>query len=289
MSYNVASKNNDLYNSLDTLTIISASISTEGFGSFLSKVSSFFVSKIEYAREALGISSKQAKSVSNEHNAYVEDLLKNKKDMQYVVNNLSYSILENARVMAPVGIKVDLLKACKELKEGIKLINTEVFKSLDSLDDYISNVLNDADFRTQTRPQKADKNAIDYSTKLYSVLNTCVDDSKVEDTTKLKELLPNLNSLQKVYEELVDLSDLTSVDKIKEINDAVDAIYVKVEALEKELNTTFEVSKVVLKKLVEDLESNAKLVTVAINTIYLYNQTVLCVNNIIRRFRDMKA
>lgn len=289
MVYNVATENNKVYDRLDTLTFMAGNISTEGLGSFISKVSSFFGSKIAYVREALGISANVLKNVDSGINVYTQELIKSKKDMLYVVNNLSFSILENARVMTPVGLDVDLLEACKELKDGIKIFNTDVMKCLEELDMYVSQVLNDKEFRTQTKPQRVDKDPSNYATRIYGILNKCVSTKKVEDTKLVKEILPNLSSLQKVYDQLVELADASHVNLLKQLNEYIASIDVKVEALEKDLTTDMEISKTVLKKLVEDLESNARLVTASVNMMYFYNQLTLCVNNMIKKFKNMKA
>lgn len=284
MSYNIAKKNNDLYDSLNSLTYLSATISTEGVSSFLEKVTSFFVSKVGYVREALGITSSEANKVSSDVNVHVKELIDLKKSMQSIISNKSYASIEKDRVMSPVGIKVDLVKLSNELKSVMKLTDSEVFECIERLDTYVSSVLNDVDFRTQTKPQSIDKEAIKYADRLHSNLNTCIDSKKIEDTRLVKELLPNLSSLDKVYDNLIDISNYTSVNKLNNINKAIENVYAKTEVLEQELGGKYEVSKVVLKKLIEDLENNAKLITVYVNTIYLYNQTVICVNTLIKKY-----
>lgn len=284
MSYNIAKKNNDLYDSLNSLTYLSTTISTEGVSSFLEKVTSFFVSKVGYVREALGITSSEANKVSSDVNVHVKELIDLKKSMQSIISNKSYASIEKDRVMSPVGIKVDLVKLSNELKSVMKLTDNEVFECIERLDTYVSSVLNDVDFRTQTKPQSIDKEAIKYADRLYSNLNTCIDSKKIEDTRLVKELLPNLSSLDKVYDNLIDISNYTSVNKLNNINKAIENVYAKTEVLEQELGGKYEVSKVILKKLIEDLENNAKLITVYVNTIYLYNQTVICVNTLIKKY-----
>lgn len=288
MVYNVATENNKIYDQLDTLTFMAGNISTEGVGSFINKISSFFASKIAYVREAVSMSANILNRVDNDINIYAQELKKSKKDMLYIVNNLSYTLLENARVMTPVGLDTDLLEACKELKDGLKIFNTDVLRCLEELDMYVSQVLNDKEFRTQTKPQKPEKDPANYATRIHSILNKCVSTKNVEDTKLIKEILPNISSLQKVYEQLMELASASHVNILKQINEYIGSIEAKVAILEKDLTTDMEISKVVLKKLVEDLESNARLVTTSVNMMYFYNQLVLCVNNIIKKFKNMK-
>ena len=288
---NISLKENfDMYNKLGKLTLLSNNLETanEGLSVFLEKVGSMFLDKMESVREVLGISSKQANTVANEFNGYITDLSKNREDLLWVVNNISYMVVSQARVMAPVGLKVDLLKVADELEDSIKMINSTVEKSLDELDTTVSSILNSEDYRTQSKPLKPDSNAIKCSEKLYAVLNRVVDTKKVEDTKLVKELIPNVSSLTKLYDRLIKSSEYTSVNKLKVINEKVDDIYVKVQALENEMSGEFMVSKNVLKKLAADLEFNAKMVTATMSTIYLYNQVVLCLNNMVKKFKNMK-
>lgn len=283
-------QNLNAYNKLGTLTLLSNNIETanEGLSSFLEKVGSMFINKMESVREVLGISSKQANAVANDFNSFVADLTKNREQLLWVVNNISYSIVNKARVMAPVGLKVDLIKACDELEDSIKLFTNTAVKSLLELDVLVSSILNDVNFRTQTKPLKPNDAPVKCGDKLYSVLNRLVDTRKVEDTKIVNELIPNLSCLTKLYDNLIKSSELTSVNTLKEINEQIDNIYVKTEVLAKEMEGDYTVSKTVLKKLSADLESNAKMVTVIMSTIYLYNQIVLCVNNMVNKFVNMK-
>lgn len=283
-------QNFNMYNKLGTLTLLSNNIETanEGLSIYLEKIGSMFINKVESVREVLGISSKQANTVANNFNGYVDDLSKNRHDLIWVVNNISYMVVSQARVMAPVGLKVDLLKASTELEDSIKMIKEVVNDSLEELDMTISSILNSRDYRTQSKPLKPDMQAAKCGEKLYSVLNRIVDTKKVEDTRLVKDLIPNISCLTKLYDSLIKSSEYTSVDVLKLINEKVDSIYVKVQTLEEEMEDDFTISKNVLKKLAEDLENNARMVTVTMNTIYLYNQIVLCVNNMIKKFKNMK-
>ena len=115
------------------------------------------------------------------------------------------------------------------------------------------------------------------------MLNKCIDTKKLEDTRLIKDLLPNISSMTKVYDTLVKSANKTSSKFLININDLIDSIYVKTQTLEKEMNEEFEISKTVLNKLATDLEYNAKLVTATMSVVYLYNQTVLCLNNLVNK------
>lgn len=277
--------NLEAYEKLGMLTTLSNNIvmSQEGLGTFLEKVGSLFLSKLELVKNTLGLSAKQSGQISNEYNAYIQDLIKVRPDMLWVVNNIEYMVVKQARVMAPVGIKVDLIKLADELEDAIKIIHDQVFKCLDNLDMTISSVLTDQAYRTQSKPLKIDNDAIVYGDRLYAILNKVTDTKKVEDTRLVKDLLPNISSMTKVYDSLIKSSEKTSIKVLNNINEMVDNIYVKTQTLESEMKEDYTISKTVLNKLATDLESNAKLVTVTMSTIYLYNQTVLCLLNLVKK------
>lgn len=282
--------NLEAYEKLGMLTTLSNNIvmSQEGLGTFLEKVGSLFLSKLELVKNTLGLSAKQSGQISNEYNAYIQDLIKVRPDMLWVVNNIEYMVVKQARVMAPVGIKVDLIKLADELEDAIKIIHDQVFKCLDNLDMTISSVLTDQAYRTQSKPLKIDNDAIVYGDRLYAILNKVTDTKKVEDTRLVKDLLPNISSMTKVYDSLIKSSEKTSIKVLNNINEMVDNIYVKTQTLESEMKEDYTISKTVLNKLATDLESNAKLVTVTMSTIYLYNQTVLCLLNLVKKLALMK-
>lgn len=283
-------KNFEMYDKLGTLTMLSNNMveAHESFGSFIDNVGSFFRSKLELVRNALSISAKQSNQITTEFNAHVDDLIKLKADMIWVSNNIEYMVVKQARVMAPAGIKVDLIKASEELDDAVKLIHDKVFKCLDSLDLTISSVLTDEDYRTQSKPLKIDNDIISTGDRLYAILNKVTDTKKVEDTRLVKDLLPNMSSMDKVFNNLIKSSEKTSSKVLKEINEMVDSIYVKTQTLEEEMKETYPISKTVLNKLSTDLESTAKLVTVTMSTMYLYNQTVLCLINLIKKLKTMR-
>lgn len=282
---NMITKNMTTYDNLYMLSQLSNNLvlSQEGFGSFIEKVGSFFVTKVGQVREALGLSASQSNKLVDEYNAYLKDLDKNKQNLIWVVNNVEYMTAKQLRVMAPAGIKVDLVKLSSLLEEALEDIQDKVFKSLDELDITISSVLSDESYRLQSKPLKPNKDAITYSDKLYDMLNKCIDTKKLEDTRLIKDLLPNISSMTKVYDTLVKSANKTSSKFLININDLIDSIYVKTQTLEKEMNEEFEISKTVLNKLATDLEYNAKLVTATMSVVYLYNQTVLCLNNLVNK------
>lgn len=284
-------KNIEMYNKLGTLTLLSDNIamSTEGFGAFLGKVGSMFLNKLNMVKEALGISTKQANAVSADFNSYITDLTKNRADLLWVVNNVSYIAVKDARVMAPVGLKVDLIKAVDELEDGIKLINDKMVDALDELDTVVSSVLNDVNYRTQSKPLKVNDDVIKVTDRLYGVLNKITDTKNIEDTQLVKDLIPNMSCLTKLYDEVIKYSEMTSVKVLQNINEMIDNIYVKTQALEGEMSKDeYVISKTVLKKLATDLESAAKMVTVTMSVFYIYNQIILCINNMVRKFVNMR-
>ena len=280
-----------IYNKLGTLTLLSENIamSTEGFGSFLEKVGSMFLNKLAVVKDALGLSTKQANVVSADFNSYITDLTNNRADLLWVVNNISYIAVKDARVMAPVGLKVDLIKAVDELEDGIKLINDKMVKQLDELDTLVSSVLNDTNYRTQSKPIKVNDDVIKITDRLYGVLNKITDTKKIEDTQLVKDLIPNVSCLTKLYDEVLKYSEYTSVKVLQNINEMIDNIYIKTQALESEMSKDeYVISKTVLKKLATDLESAAKMVTVVMSVFYIYNQIILCINNMVRKFKNMR-
>lgn len=284
-------ENLNVYNKLGTLTLLSENIamSTEGFGSFLGKVGSMFLNKLNMVKEALGLSTKQANVVSADFNSYITDLTKNRADLLWVVNNVSYIAIKDARVMAPVGLKVDLIKAVDELEDGIKLINDKMVDALDELDTVVSSVLNDVNYRTQSKPLKVNDDVIKITDRLYGVLNKITDTKKIEDTQLVKDLIPNISCLTKLYDEVLKYSEYTSVKVLQNINEMIDNIYIKTQALESEMSKDeYVISKTVLKKLAIDLESAAKMVTVVMSVFYIYNQIILCINNMVRKFKNMR-
>lgn len=282
--------NLETYESLGSLSFLSENIalSTEGFGTFLEKVGTLFREKLSVVTNALGVSNSQSSKMGNTSSAYIEDLEKNKKNLIWVVNNIDYIVAKQARVMAPVGLKVDLIKAASELEDVIHDLQAKVHASLDDLDVTISSVLNYADYRTQSKPLKPNKDAIVYSEKFYSVLNRIVDTKKMEDTKLIKDLIPNISSLTKVYDIVIKCKNSVSEACLTELNELIDNVYVKTQTLEKELEGDYTISKTVLNKLATDLENNAKLITVTMSVIYLFNQIVLCLNNLINKLINLK-
>lgn len=289
MNKNASMLNNEIYNQLGHLAVLSPSITTEGFGSFVDRISDFITNKFDFIKDALGISSTTVRKTLSNDNIYIKEMIANHSGLLKVLNNLSYSTIETARVMSPVGIQTNLLDLSKDLKESIALIDDKLFDSLDRLDVLVSNVLRDENYRLQTKPLKIDSDAIAYADRLYAILNKHISPKLIEDTRLVKEILPNLSCLKDIYDNLLSLSELTSINRLNEINKLIENVYSKVEVMLMEIkHNKFELSKSVLNKLAVDLENNAKLVTVSINTIYLYNQCVLSMNNMIKKFKNVK-
>ena len=270
----------EMYKKIGGMRLITHNISNESAPAFLVNISKFFTSKLKIVTEAFtNIKNKYIgmKTDQNLHNAFVQELMKLRPNVKELMKK-EWSEIESMPCPVVVGMNTNLVEVVKVLEVGLDLCKDNVVKNLDVLESYIQQVLSDPDFRMSSRPQLPDANPIKLEETLYTNLNKVISTKNVSDSGHFRDLFPNVRSVHDVTEKLIELGTGVTLESMRDIESKIANITNDTNMLIEEMNNKdFTVHKNILKKLGTDFESNAKMVTVCVSYIHLYNQ---CVNTV---------
>lgn len=240
---------------------------TEGFGTYLSKVSDFFRKKINAIKEIFNITSndKQAVNLINNNS---KDINVEFGKLQLQGNNISGKGGDYFKAVSGIlfptipGLKCDFYELSKVLKDSTGVIMTEVRPLLSEVDTYLSKIVNDEDFRLSMQPGNIAERVMKVSEKLNAPLTNIIDPKRIDDKAELKNMIPNLSSLKEVGDNLKDsliTKDLTLVSSVYDMNLIISN---KIENLMKviEKGDNLNISKVRLDELVMVLKYSSQLV-----------------------------
>lgn len=277
---------NELNEQLVAFKFVTNNITTESMPMFLKNISSLFINKLQSFIGIFGTNGSRidADKVYKDYNQFVKDLMSNQVKAKQLASKVQYSEVASLVVPSVVGLAKDknLLELSENVGPALDLVKQEVMVALLELDQLLATIISDTQFRIANQPFKPNMKLQKLEDQLYSSLGKVISSKSVEDTRQLHTLVPNLNSLTTIMDNLYGSAKGITLEYMKDLEKNIDYVMDKVKTLEEDMRKpTFEINKNLLKKLSTDLEYGAKLVTVAISYIHLFNQTAIITKSIV--------
>lgn len=283
---NIALTTEDILKDIPNMKERASMLSTEDFGAYVKSVSNFFTSKLGAISGIFNTNSKRTIGLDKSYSAFVTELTKEKKYIPKIIKEKSYSEVKFIKIPVMVGTKTDIPYTIAKLTEVSDIISNELITTLDELDTFVAKVLADSNFRTATRPfpPLKEKESV---TKLADVIESLIDPKSMVDNKTIGELIPNLNSLTDVHNDIVAIAKGSSLKDINALDKQIKLINSRVNELDEylQLNREVNISKSVIVELGSRLETGAELVTNAVSVIHILNQTATTIRLIIERLK----
>lgn len=250
--------------------------SNEDFDVFVKNIASFFTNKLSaISATFLTNATRSEKTLTNDYNVFIKDIVALSKDIENIKSKVSFIDVEKMSIPIMLGMRTDLYKTAMVLKEATTLIAKELPKAIDECDSYVAKVISDKNVRTATR------GVLGYNTtsrtlrhELEKMLETIIDPNSVIDKKTIREMLPNLNSLNKIQSLLIDSAEDATLDNLKHITEASKRIAEKTDSFYNIITTTdMVISKVIIGELSYVLEETANNITLAVTFWQILNQT----------------
>ena len=207
----------------------------EGFGSFIMSVSNFFKKKIDSIAGVFGINSKNdTKEISKETSQLYKELSKFDNGIKKIVkadDNLYKSL---GAILLPwiPGVKPDLYNLVAGLKVNVDGIKTKALPYLEEADTFISKLIGDEDYRTSIIPNKELIEKLkSYSKETTSYLTDIIDGRLLADSRELKDVIPNLESIDTIHVALKDMIAAKDIENVQVIFNAAGNIATKAKEL----------------------------------------------------------
>lgn len=207
----------------------------EGFGSFIMSVSNFFKKKIDSIAGVFGINSKNdTKEISKETSQLYRELSKFDNGIKKIIkadDNLYKSL---GAILLPwiPGVKPDLYNLVAGLKVNVDGIKTKALPYLEEADTFISKLIGDEDYRTSIIPNKELIDKLrSYSKETTSYLTDIIDGRLLADSRELKDVIPNLESIDTIHVALKDMIAAKDIENVQVIFNAAGSIAAKAKEL----------------------------------------------------------
>ena len=207
----------------------------EGFGSFIMSVSNFFKKKIDAIAGVFGINSKNdTKEISKETSQLYRELSKFDNGIKKITkadDNL-YKSLGGILLPWIPGVKPDLYNLVAGLKVNVDGIKTKALPYLEEADTFISKLIGDEDYRTSIIPNKELIDKLrSYSKETTSYLTDIIDGRLLADSRELKDVIPNLESIDTIHVALKDMIAAKDIENVQIIFNAAGSIANKAKEL----------------------------------------------------------
>jgi len=274
MQFNVAAELNKARAEIPDLRSRTDILCTEDLGSFVNKVSNYFTNKFQDITKAFTTSENRLKSVKKKDlSEQGKQVLKLRKDIKTIIETVKMADVAHKNVGAILGMKTDLLTMSKELRDATILLDAKLLKSVDTVDTLVSKVLADKEYRRSVKPTKTYNELDDLNDTLSKTISMLIDPNGTNDIVKIEKILPNLNSLKDINENLNEANSLLTYKNVKTLEDMISKLNSKVNDLyDVFVSDDIEISKKTITDLAYTVESLAELVTTSISVFYLVNQ-----------------
>lgn len=253
-------------------------VSVEGIGDIVEGITNMLTKRFNYIISFFSSGSKKnfSAEVSENLSEYHKQLKLKEYLFENMIRNLPVETVLNTKVVKPLGLKVDYLVASKLLKEGLEVLDKELFPALDKLDTYVSSIVTDEAVRLSSRPLVADKSLRKINDVIGGILNKLVKPNGTDEIVAVRELLPAVNKVRDIYKNLEECSTINNLTNLTHIEKIIDSIRSKCEELVSISNNNpgFRIKKPILMNLANQLEEGALAVTNASALITIYIQVV---------------
>jgi hypothetical protein len=249
---------------------------TEDAGSFVNGISNYVTEKIKDISTSFSINASRLDKVDKKDlSEQAKELMDLKKDIAAIIKDVKFQNVDKRETPVTLGLKIDLLSLVNKIDPVIKTMSTDIIGTIDEVDTIVSNMLANADYRKRLKPGKKFSELYTTIGKMDSLMEDAIDPNGTIDRLSIGKVLPNLNSLNTIYDRLKEQNNLFTYKDIKTIKNGVSVLNEKVDSLYQlfsEDEDSLKVSKESITELAYALEALAEYVTKSITVFYLLNQ-----------------
>ncbi len=227
--------------------------------------------------------------LENSKSLNISEIRKEAANIDKTIKDINFSDVDERLSPVTLGLRVTLLEVNKTLNKTTPMFEKEMMKSLTTLNDVLSNILSNEDYRISFKPKNID------SKHLYKIiheveenLSKLIDPNSTNDRMKVNKLIPNLSSLSNLTKETAILANKLKNNDLNKMLDLVETISEKVTMLHEyltEKDGKFTMSKEAISALANAIDTNANLLTLHSTNYTLINQQIGMNINLIKIIR----
>lgn len=265
-------------------------LSTEDFDVFVKNIATFFTNKLSaISATFLTNSTRTDKKLKEDYNVFIKEIVSLKADVENITSSVKFIDVERVTIPIMLGMKTDLFKTVTVLKKATEIISHDLPKVLDACDIYLSKVISDENTRTATRPVAYDRSTSPYriNGELSNLLSTIMDANSLKDKKTVREILPNLSSLEKIRTLILESSEDVTLANLNKLTLACNRIAEKTDSFYEVITTSdIIISKSVINEISFVLEETAGIVTNAVTFWHILNQSAAIYKMLVERLKE---
>lgn len=218
----------------------------------------------------------------------LKDLKDIKSDVDYVVKNIEYYMIENKEVAGISGLK-SLPLAADKLPELIDYVNNNTYKFLKEINAVLASFMTDEDFRKSFihNHSNIDMKAWFKKNDIADTLESFIDLNTITDKVKIKDVIPNIISLKTSRDNLILAAEKTDIYQLHEIEEIIEEIVIKVKSIEENIET-LDPKKLALGIITEALSDLGNLIRFHSLTYYVTSEVSKILINIVETLKKTK-
>lgn len=263
--------------------LIDTTVSTEGYD-IVSKIPAFFTNKLSTVVSFFHSSEVSFfDNTAKEQNVYFRELAKNRRVLLKAKGKIDYAMVKRRKVPVVIGLDTDVLTFANVLRESNKLVLDNVEDLLNETAKLIARLVTDKEFRLASRPIMIDKKYSKAVSELEDNIGKVLSNKAISDNRTVKEIMPSVPHLEEAISVALEYGDNNTTDVYTGIRDKVAVITNYAESLHAVFKEDgVDIKKHRIEEVAEYLQVSANFVTQSINTLYLSNQSVIIMNNLVK-------
>lgn len=265
--------------------MIKQSLSTESLG-IVSKIPEFFTKRLAMFKGFFDGSNTDLKSYSTkEMNVYFKELMKNRVKLIKHKGDIDYGVVKRRLVAIFPGfdyIKADIYRLSMVLADANKLVNADLAGVIDETRETMAKLVSDKDYRLSSRPVTFNKKYTADLEELRKLLSEVINPKQVKDTAKVGEIANSIPHIEQAIETVLEYSGKNTTDALDRLQKDVASITNYTDALyDSFVNDVDAIKRQRIVEVAEYLKASADYITQATNVLYLTNQSVVVLNNLV--------
>ncbi len=267
----------------DYVDLIKATTTNESF-EIVTAIPAFFIDRLA---KVVSFFDKEHETIKTypikKMNVYARELDTLRQKLIKNQDTIDFGKVRQRLVPVTVGLDVDVFELTKLLSESNQAIRDNMAKVLVETNKVIVKLVNDEGYRLSSRPVSVNTAHKDLNDLLEGNLSKVITPTQTSDTMKVSVLAPTIPHLINATNTALDYSVDNTISTYESISSEIETIKNYTEAL----YDTFKhdgkaIKRARIMEVARYIETSANFITQTFNTIYMSNQSVIILSNIIK-------
>lgn len=258
-------------------------LTTESASSAISSIPAYFTSRLQAVSEFFAKGSADLKHYNDkEMSVYFRELNKNRVKLHTKAASIDYGVVSRRKTHIMPGMTGDVMLFADNLAAANAIVSGSLRGVLADTKIAIAKLASDKGYRRSSRPVVFDRTYSDDNARLTTLMAALITPKSTTDVVTVSTIAPSIPHIQEAIESVMSFSGVNNIAEFEKIREDVKVIKDYSDALYEEFTKdSVNVRRERVVEVAEYLKASADFVTTAVNVLYLTNQTVGMLNNLV--------